>query len=63
MTSAIRTYGPDPPLGQVPLVSGLLVFHCVGVKGQPAHVGGRHEPEVERGGGHPVQDGLSQEYG
>ena len=56
--SKTLTYGPDPPLGQVPLVSRLFVFHRVGVQGQPAHVGWLHEPEVERGGGHPVQHGL-----
>lgn len=55
---ATLTYGPDPPLGQVPLVPRLFVFHGVSVQGQPAHVGWLHEPEVERGGGHPVQDGL-----
>ena len=29
----------------------LLVLHRVGVQRQPADVGGRHEAEVERGGG------------
>ena len=56
----ILTYGPDPPLGQVPLMSRLFVLHRVSVKGQPAHVGRLNKPEVERRGGHPVQHGLRQ---
>ena len=56
----LLTYWPDPPLGQVPLMSRLFVLHRVGVKGQPAHVGRLNKPEVERGGGHPVQHGLRQ---
>ena len=39
-------------------MSCLFVFHRVSVQGQPAHVGWLHKPEVERGGGDPVQDGL-----
>ena len=49
---------PDPPFGVVPLVTGLLVLHGVGVQRETPGVDGRDEPVVEAGGGHPVQHGL-----
>jgi hypothetical protein len=48
MLKKLPTDRPDSSPGRAPVEPRLLVLHSVGVDGDAAHVGGRHEPVKDK---------------